>query len=460
MIRLRRAGMLILFFLIAYPMWVTGGTRTAWQLPLPVLAALLFGITAIVSWRALWRDPITPIGMLFLLLLLVQWWNSSRPLMFEPLLQAWVCGPPPVPFLPASVSRPDAAEMLRWFFPVWAIALATRHLVTAEDHRPLLNAILTAAALLAGGSIIQFAIATHWRCGQIPSRSYFVTSFGYANHAGSFFVLCFCITMGGMLSALLNHRPTRTKLWTLLCCLLSFGGLLISLSRSAALLAIVISVCSVIYVVTYRSAESTLAVKFSRLMVSLAIATAAFLLMFPLIGDPVVDELSKRQSKTVDLSLPANWAYSAGYSIRPLYRKIAVSVLRDNFWFGAGGWSVRHLGILYVPRNQQRLLQTPGAANTHNDTLQFLSEFGVIGVGLLWAGVCIIAAPLFRHRARIWHSPKLVFSLLGLLAVTIQSVVDIPFRSPAILFLWTLILGLAASGICRREDRPVRGAAL
>ncbi len=442
---LRHTGLMLLFFLIVYPMWVTGGTQTAWQLPLPLLAALLLGTIVLVSHRRLWRDPITFLGGAFLLLL-IQWWNSPRPQVFDSLIQAWVFAPPPVPFLPSAVSRPDAAEMLRWFFPVWTIALAARHLDLRETltTRRFLNAILIAAALLAFGSIIQFAIATQWNCGTIPSKSYFVTSFGYGNQAGSFFVLCFSIAIGFMLSTLLHRQPVRAKVWSVLCSLLMLGGGLISLSRSAIILSLIVLAFTALYVLTFRIGQTSRATRFNRLMATLAIATAAFLAIYPLVGDSVVDELSRRYPETAELCLPANWTHSALENIRPIYREIAVKVLRDNFWFGAGGWAVRHLGIIYLPLKQHSLLQTEGAANTHNDTLQFLSEFGVLGMALLWTGIGVIATPLIRHWRTLWNSPRTVFNILGLLAITIHSNFDIPFRSPAILFLWTLVLCLTA----------------
>jgi len=455
-----QSGLLVLFVLIAYPMWVVGGTQPAWQFPLPVLAALLLGITALDVRRNLLRDPVALGGALLLLLLLLQWANSNRPQIFDSLLQAWTVGPPAVPFLPSSVVRADAAEMLRWFFPVWAIALAARHLVARRDadRRLLMRAVLIAASVLAAGSIIQFAIATQWEIGVIPSHSYFVTSFGYANHAGSFFVLCLCLALGETLSTMLHRHPVRHRVTALICGLLCFGGVLVSLSRSAILLSLACIVVSILYLLLYRDAGGS-AARFNRVMAALAILITAFLLLYPLFGTSVTDELSKRSPKTSDLNLSANWTYSAVDNIRPLYRQVAVGIFKDYPWFGAGGWSVRHLGILYLPAQSHRLLQTPGAANTHNDLLQFLSEFGLVGVALLWISIGIMAAPLIRYPLHTWRSPRVFFSLLGLLVILIHSAVDLPFRCPAVLFLWTLTLALAGCTSSRTDpvvERPLR----
>jgi O-antigen ligase len=281
-----------------------------------------------------------------------------------------------------------------------------------------------------------------------------VTSFGYANQAGGFFVLCFCIAIGVMLSTLLHRQPVRTKVWPVLCSLILLGGLLVSLSRSAIILSLILLALTALYVLTYRMGQTSRAKQFNRLIAILAIGTATFLAIYPLVGDSVVDELARQNSEALDLCLPASWTHSALENIRPMYRAIAVKVLRDNFWFGAGGWAVRHLGIIYVPLSQIPRLQTEGAANTHNDTLQFLSEFGVLGMALLWGGIGVIATPLVRHWRTLWNSPRSVFNILGLLAITIHSNFDSPFRSPAILFLWILVLGLTAQDVassCKRR---------
>lgn len=444
MVPWRQTGLVVLFALVAFPMWVAGGTQPAWQHPLPILAGVLLSITIKFARQQLWSDPVTSGGALFLLLLLVQWANSNRPLVFDPMLQAWIYGPPPVAWLPSSVSRPEAAEMLRWFFPAWVIALAARHLPTAHpsSRNRLLQSVVIAASLLAAGSMLQFAIATYWGIGRIPSESYFIASFGYANQAGSFFILCFCITLGNALSALLNRQSRPKQVTAGICCLLCLGGALVTLSRSAILMAMVSIVVCVVFLLLFHRPGGGRAARFDRVLIALATVIAVFLLFQPLFGRSVADELGRRSPQMDRHSLPANWTYSAIDSIRPLYRTIAVGILSDHPWFGAGGWAVRHLGMMYVPARLHPLLQTDGAANTHNDLLQFLSEFGFAGMTLLWGVIGIMVAPLARHFRAILLSPRIFFRLLGLLLVMIHSMVDLPFRSPAVLFLWTLTLAL------------------
>ena len=404
----------------------------------------MLAITIKVARQRFWRDPITLAGGLFLLLLVVQWANSNRPLIVDPLLQTWIYGSPPIAWLPSSVSRPEAAEMLRWFFPAWTIALAARHLPVPEasSRSRLLQAVIIAASVLAAGSMIQFAVATYWGIGQIPSQSYFIASFGYANQAGSFFLLCFCIALGNTFSALLHQHSRQRQITTAICCLLCLGGALVTLSRSAILMALATIIIAVCYLLLVHRPEGGRAANFDRIMIALATVVAVFLLFDPLFGRSVSEELGRRNRQMDGFSLPANWTYSAVDSIRPLYRTIAIGILRDHPWFGAGGWAARHLGMMYVPARLHPLLQTDGAANTHNDLLQFLSEFGFVGMALLGGVIAIMAAPMVNNSRAIMQSPRVFFCLLGLLLVMIHSTVDLPFRSPAVLFLWTLTLAL------------------
>ena len=75
-----------------------------------------------------------------------------------------------------------------------------------------------------------------------------------------------------------------------------------------------------------------------------------------------------------------------------------------------------------------------GKANVHNDPLQFLAEFGLVGAGLLAALVVALLRPLWdRH---IWRQPLVLFALLGLGLTFAHSLIDLPFRCPSILWLW------------------------
>jgi O-antigen ligase len=92
---------------------------------------------------------------------------------------------------------------------------------------------------------------------------------------------------------------------------------------------------------------------------------------------------------------------------------------------------------------QYTLLEGRGRANVHNDGLQFLAEFGVVGAGMLLAAGAFCLRPFFRRRFP--GGPVPFFVMFGLAAVVAHSLLDLPFRSPAVMFLWCAML--AAVGV-------------
>jgi O-antigen ligase len=72
-----------------------------------------------------------------------------------------------------------------------------------------------------------------------------------------------------------------------------------------------------------------------------------------------------------------------------------------------------------------------GTANVHNDTLQFLAEFGLTGIIALGSAVGIQLYRVIRHPMR--RHGLYVFILLGLVLLYVHSMIDLPFRNPAVL---------------------------
>jgi len=59
----------------------------------------------------------------------------------------------------------------------------------------------------------------------------------------------------------------------------------------------------------------------------------------------------------------------------------ALEIWRDSPWFGVGGWGFRYLASSHLP--ERAVEKTAGLANVHNDPVQFLLEFGLVGSGLM-----------------------------------------------------------------------------
>jgi len=123
---------------------------------------------------------------------------------------------------------------------------------------------------------------------------------------------------------------------------------------------------------------------------------------------------------------------------RPLLVTTAWSVWKDHSLFGVGGWGFRHLLSHYVPESKWDWVRTPGRANVHCDPLQFLVEFGAVGFGLMAAALAVLVSPLLRKQSA--HNALFLMPAIGLLLVVVFSLIDLPFRCPAILFTWVVVL--------------------
>ena len=116
----------------------------------------------------------------------------------------------------------------------------------------------------------------------------------------------------------------------------------------------------------------------------------------------------------------------------------AVAVWREAPWFGVGGWGFRYLAGLHTDPAGWEVLELEGMGNVHNDPLQFLAEFGVIGGSLLAAVVIILAVSVCRSG--VWRRTFAPIPLLGLVTIFLYSLMDIPFRCPAVLYAWLVVI--------------------
>jgi O-antigen ligase len=114
----------------------------------------------------------------------------------------------------------------------------------------------------------------------------------------------------------------------------------------------------------------------------------------------------------------------------------ALEIWADHPWFGVGGWGYRYLLGVYLEPDQWDLIER-GRANVHNDPAQFLAEFGLFGASMLLAAILALAWPMVRGH--VWKHPIATMPLIGLVAILLYSLIDLPFRSPAILYTWSVI---------------------
>ena len=448
--------LLALGALLAYTTWAWGGLRPSFhRVGVALAAGVLVALAAEgrpAGMRAVLRDPVFYLGLAFLGYLAIQWFNSGREQYFDVGYRRWTYSDPPFPGWPSSFSRPEAAQMLAWFFPAWTIAIAIRsRLLARRALRGLLTFAVGSAAWLVAFGLAQYASgarAIYWRQ---PLEGHFFASFGYGNHAGPFFVLAESVALGLLFREIFDARrthadtPSAMRLrhpWRvaglLLAATLCAVGANMGFSRAGILLNAVLGLFAAGYL--WKRAWSRLT---SAGRLNLAALTAGVLgVLFFLVAGfgehgirrefklrPVAPETLDTVWERIDLELGR----------RPAFARAAWAIWREHPWFGVGGWGYRYLVANQVPEKYWPALETRGWANVHVDLLQFLAEFGAVGLGLLLAALGAMIRDVFALRCNR-HDAFCAMAVAGLLLTVVFSFVDIPFRCPAILYTWVALL--------------------
>ncbi len=444
---------LALAVLLGYAAWARGGTRPE-LLPLAAVLAVVAVALAVLlppryhgepysaarerMLRNTLRDPLFYLGLALLILLGLQVLNSGRAPVFDAAAGKWNYGPPPWPGWPSSVCRAEALQMLYWFGGAWLVVWDVRHGLDRKDRVRLLWALAVNGALLALFGIAQYASGTQRIFFTTPLNCYFFASFGYPNHAGAYFTLLLAVSGGLLLRAIRREEWTTIGVAGALA-LLNLVGATLSFSRAAILLAWGLAGFGACYGILRAWREQSLTTRLNEVLLT-AGAVAALVALYDLTPtNPVRRELSTISARGFQSLSPAS---------RWVQIKVASHMWADAPLFGVGGWGYRYLLGIYLPPERWNEITT-GKANVHNDPLQFLAEFGAVGAGLLLAIWLVLLAPALRLLQCVeglWHAPPLpVLLLAGTFLTLIHSMIDLPFRSPAILWLWLVCLACVPS---------------
>jgi len=448
--------------LAVYPAWLRGGTYVPVQGPLiwlglAVMAAYLFvphtqndriGLRIL----RLLRDPLFYLGAAFLFLLAAQYWNAGRELVFDPSAYAWVYSLPRFPSLPSAVTRPEAAEMLRWFFPVWCGVICLRAGIrSGRTMRMVYRAIALNAGFLSLFGVIQYVSGTGSIYWIQPLDCHFFASFGYGNHAGAYFTLMFGLSAGLLVNELARSvgawRKRRIAL-LLVCTIAVWIGAHLALSRAAIIFTWFISVAVTGYGFVKIWKYLRPGQRVNAVVMVIAIALLCAVVLTAVAREAIREEFSTMQAGDPEANIASGeWGF---------LRSAAFNVWKDYPWFGVGGWGFRYMLGVYLPSSEWKDIRT-GAANVHNDPLQFLVEFGAVGAGLL--GIILFVLVWAVIRKANWRQPVVAVTSLALAVTFAHSLIDLPFRSPAILYVWLILLsGLPVVGgsVGSRLDTAVR----
>lgn len=456
------------FAIAACLSWVHGGTRAEhlagvpwmsllaleWLLLLPpVLRGETLADARSRVWRALVRDPLLYVGVVLTLFLVVQWANGGGSVVFNAQTGLAVPQAPPFPRLPWCVERGEAVQLLYWFPPACAAALAVRHGMTRRGRRLLLHLLLWNGALLALFGFVENlsgATSLYWIT---PLPGYFFASFGYPNHAGAYFALLFAVGAGSWCQAVTGGEATaRGRRWIVLVpALLCLAAVWASRSRTAIVLATILLLAGGVYMLGHMWRRIGLAGRVQAMAFAGAVLAAGALVYY------VIYPHNPVRTKMDEIDFTSPHAVLNVVAERGFLVPLAIAVWRDHPWFGVGGWGFRSFVAQYMDKAERpRLFH--GAANVHNDGAQFLAEHGVIGCSLLLALAALLIVPCVRGMRRAcpvplredeldkpprWCRilPGPLFLFAGAVCTVLHSLVDLPFRCPAVLLVWVLVLG-------------------
>lgn len=430
--------------LLILPVWAAGGTYKPWQdtfLWSCVWAWLCFFLTPVTKkstsrkLRALrmLKDPLAWLSVLFLVYLSVQYLNSGRIQAFDFSLNKYVYSLPPAPFLPWSVVPAEALEMINWFAPSLTLFLILRYTWSILQPQILiwivcLNGFLNALLAFVHVNLGWVYMYNFKRFGKDVYGS-----FGYPNHGALFFILLFAIALGLLIRELLSESSERdipsisfAMIWTPVF----FLAANLSTSRAGILgswLVLFFSLISIVLIAWPRVHPVQRVYGFVSLIVLLGFLIGGFLLF----TQPI--HIAELKKATVDLNI-----------YEEIDGRFFQVVSAWHMWldyplFGVGGWGYRYFVSEYIPQEQWGRLGV-GKANVHNDFMQFLVEFGLIGFTLF---ISVIAPMLLRivrnffkkpyDDQSVWANPLRISVFWGLVILLLDSQFDIPLRSPAIM---------------------------
>lgn len=445
-----------LALLLGYPIWYRTGRVEALQPPILWLALFFLCVSLVrIVLRSIGsptategdlhpplgrpivlflRDPALWFGLAVVSLAGVQRFNAGRELVFHEEDFFWFFAPPAYPTLPSGISPEAANEAFYVTVPALIVALCLRHVLCSRRFALLLIRVFVFnAGALAVFGIIQYFSGTKSMYWILPLKEHFFASFGYPNHAGCFFLFSFCLSLGLILRDLRVRglAGLRAPGPFLLClvALLTFLSVHLSFCRAAILLCWLTLLLTLIWVFAVPLKDSTLAERVQAAFAALAIAIVLVSMLTVFAGD----RLQKEFSALLNTEYMQKQMEMRRGLIQP-----ALLMIRDDPMFGKGYRGFRHFVTLYVPGDELHIWKITGRANIHNDALEALVEFGAFGFTML----CLFGLVFLRtvFRSHFFDDAPRVFCCLALIMMLAHGIIDLPFRAPALLLSFALVL--------------------
>jgi O-antigen ligase len=267
-----------------------------------------------------------------------------------------------------------------------------------------------------------------------PPAPYFVSSFIYKNHAGAYFNLLLALCAG--LAFWHYDRSQRRLDKSSPAGLFAFFGtgvamiVFFSYSRTAtilmfAFLIITFAICTRTLVMTPQDGKR------DKLM---AVILCVAFIAFTWIG--LVSLKTERFMQTMRQMSGQTETING----RTIAARATLDMAKEHAFAGSGAGSFRFLFPKYQQHYPEISIDNGKRMyweHAHNDYLEVLAEYGLIGVGILGSAILFLVTKLLRLYA--WQHSLPLFVVLGLGITAIHSLVDFGFYNIAILTTWCVL---------------------
>jgi O-antigen ligase len=409
-----------------------------------VLAILIFGPLAIGATRALPFLIIQGLTLGVMLLWGARFWLSSRPqLLWPPLCWAVVAftGYAIVRYCTSDIEYLARQELIRVLVYACLFFAILNNLHRQESTQIISCTLVFLAMAISGYAIFQFLTHSH-RVWNFPVSADFGASGTYIsrNHLGGFLEMLLPL---GLAYTLTSRLKPVTKVFLGYASLVILAGIAVTISRGA-----------------YASTAVALALFFGVLLFHRTYRLPALVLLVAVVAAGAY-YLPKSFPVQARIRPVLEGQGRMDENSRVLLWQAAIRIWHENPCWGVGP---AHYDYRFRQVRPVQVQLRPAWA--HNDYLNTLAEWGLVGVGLVASALVLLGLgvlktwPSVRGKARGLgeerNSSKFAFVLgasLGLVAILVHSVVDFNMHIPANAILAITLMALLSSHLRFATDR-------
>ena len=328
------------------------------------------------------HDPFVYTGVALVVFACLQWLNSGCSLTYLDDAEIWRYSAPPVGWLPFSIEPFPALAVLALF----AVCIAGGWILRNGAGKASKRFFLNAASMLSGGIALYMVVMS--LAGRPPYPAW-AASPGACNW-GVCFGFWMLVALGGHLN-FVEDRFSKTFAWSAFSLLGNLLGMLQFGEPLGNALFVVAALGLLGYWVFFLARQPAGGIGQLKLFGCVFVAFGAVLVssyLFP--ENPAKGKFAR---------LADTHYYETLFDGRQFQSPLAWKIWQDNPWTGAGTGGFTHYSRTLVEEADWARLGGCGGLLS-NDWLQFLTEYGIIGSGLLAGLLIVLIIPLFsRLRA-------------------------------------------------------------